>query len=912
MNNVQNINQNISLTNKAVKLEYNKIQKVSNFFRGDNSNNNKQPKKLSYDKKEIFYTSRIKENEYEPKLLLEKLPQAFHFKNSQNSNDSKATTQTKNSSIDQKNNYFKLSINNSNETSPDYKQYKNNKSTKKSEDKKKIDFFIEEEINIQNVLKNKTYNKNKITIKDIIPLKIVTKTNNDDFKYKQISSNTENNKGIFTCNNNININNNNNLKTDLSEYENLRPKKNNLIDLGYNYNSKQYNFQNTNFNKSIGEKFRSSDNFRQTTFNAGGKKIKNIYNEVLNTSESYRNKNIRKGSDSEVYPTKLNYIEKNMMKKKEHSGSYMNMVNYQDFSQLDPNYYSPNTTNNNNININTMTNKNLSTDAKTIKNEEMRLSAKPLLHPIIPNRNNSKEKEKMRVSRYIDNNIRHIKNCNKISKMSIITENIFNEMKFDVSINKKDIIKNINNNNNNKISIDNINEGITFKYNNGFKYYFNLKYGNIFFLKEVQYNLAKGISTSINSWNKIFSENKNYLKIISRLLNTPENHYTFIIEYPRDSENIYDIVNSIGINDPRLIYFTTSEIYKNILILKHKENEAIKDNKNIPFCLCDLFITAKEELKILPPVIRKIPMNSSKSIINNNKKDNNCNMCKCKKNIELLTKIFNIKNNNISFFSLGLCILQMITQNFLYKLKSYNILIKEKKNLNCCFVHSLLHIEDNNYNCNKKKDLLLKNFLSQYDNKLISFIHQCMKFEEIKNYPNSDFIDCYYSMEKKIDLSMKELLSIINFNDNNYISLNNFLKTFKLLFDEMKLEKNNFKSLLHENKVINVIKRSFNVGKKELKDRIYKIIDNEDNEKNYELSDKEDYAPNDIYANSGNCLFNDSCFSKIVDNNNNNIINNNKIRTIINDNNNDNKINNFDYNKNHIIFKNYNHSENNS
>jgi hypothetical protein len=255
----------------------------------------------------------------------------------------------------------------------------------------------------------------------------------------------------------------------------------------------------------------------------------------------------------------------------------------------------------------------------------------------------------------------------------------------------------------------------------------------------------------------------------------------------------------------------------------------------------------------------------------------------------------------------------MITQNFLYKLKSYNILIKDKKYLNCCFIHSLLHIEDNNDNYNAKKDLLLKNFLSQYDNKLISFIHQCMKFEEIKNYPNSDFIDCYYMMEKKIDLSMKELLSIINFNDNNYISLNNFLKNFKLLFDEMKLEKNNFKSLLHENKVINVIKRSFNVDKKELKDRIYKIIDNEDNEKNYELSDKDDYAQNDIYANSGNSFFNASCFSKIVDNNNNNnIINNNKIRTIINDYNNDNKMNNFDYNKNHIIFKNYNHSESNS
>ena len=59
----------------------------------------------------------------------------------------------------------------------------------------------------------------------------------------------------------------------------------------------------------------------------------------------------------------------------------------------------------------------------------MRLSVKPFLHPIIPNRKNSqnsKEKEKMRVSQYIDKNIQNI---NKMPKMSIKTENLFNEIK---------------------------------------------------------------------------------------------------------------------------------------------------------------------------------------------------------------------------------------------------------------------------------------------------------------------------------------------------------------------------------------------------------------------------------------------------------------------------------------------------
>ena len=115
----QNMNYNLTSINKAVKFEYNKIQKPPNYFRGENINNDKQPKKLSYDKTEKFYTSRIKENEIEPKLLLEKLPQAFHL-NNQNSNNSKTTTQTKKSPNEPKSNYNKLSLDYS-DVSSDYK-----------------------------------------------------------------------------------------------------------------------------------------------------------------------------------------------------------------------------------------------------------------------------------------------------------------------------------------------------------------------------------------------------------------------------------------------------------------------------------------------------------------------------------------------------------------------------------------------------------------------------------------------------------------------------------------------------------------------------------------------------------------------------------------------------------------------
>ena len=126
------------------------------------------------------------------------------------------------------------------------------------------------------------------------------------------------------------------------------------------------------------------------------------------------------------------------------------------------------------------------------------------------------------------------------------------------------------------------------------------------------------------------------------------------------------------------------------------------------------------------------------------------------------------------------------------------------------------------------------------------------------------------------------------------IILINFLNNFKLLFNNMKIEKNYFNVLIHENKVIDIIKRCFNIDKRELKIKIYKIIDNNKNE-------DEDFNQN--FANSGNCFFNASSMKKMENNNNN------KIKTINNEHNNM-KYN--KYNKNLVIFSNYNISENNT
>ena len=881
----KNLKYNLPSNNKAVRFEYNKIQKPPNFFRAENINNDKQPKKLSYDKTEKFYTSRIKDKEIEPKLLLEKLPQVFHL-NNQNSNDRKTTTQTKKSSNEPKSNYNKLSLDYS-DVSPDYKKEHDMnlyKPKKRSEERKKINnFFIEEEINIQKQLQIKRNHtqKNKGN-NDILPLKIVTKNNNDYLDIKKSSTNYNKNIFIYNFGNKIN---NNHLKTDLSEYEGLRP-KNNLIDLSYapknNFCLKNYTFNTTKkYNLKNSEK-----PIKEKKYNINNENITTAFNEALNMSDLYKN-NYRKSSDSDIYPKKIKYME-NGMKKDERSGSCMNMVNYQHFNQLDINYPPTETI----IENNTIANNKF---RKENINDKLRLSAKPLLHPIIPYRKISNDEEKVKPKFIENNNIKKIKTLGKMTKMSIITDNLFNKINLDMNINKKNIIQKFKNK---KKDIQNINEGITYKMKNGFKYYFNLRNINIYFLKEIQYNLAKGVSTSIKKWNEIYSEDINYLNIIGRKLNTPENHYTFIIEYPLGGESLYDIVNSIGLNEPKLIYYILFEIYKKILKLKEENNEAIKEYKNIPFCLCNLFLTINEELKIMPPIIRKIPVNATKT--NNNdksKKENNSyyNECECKKNIDILIQQINLPKKNISFFCLGLSILQIISNNFLFNLKSFNILIKQKNNFNCCLIHSLKYIEEKL--CDTEKDLLILNFLSRYDNKLFHFIHQCTRFKEIEKNPNSDFIDCYYMMEKRIDLSMKELYKIVHLNNNNYISLDNFLKNFKLLFNDMKVDKNNFKTLLNKNKVLNVIKRSFNIDENKLKNKIYNIIDN-----NEFIDDLLETNVYENFVNSGNCFFNDSL--KNIEKENK------KIRTIINDTSNtENKRNSFNFNKNNIIFKNYNSSE---
>ena len=904
---------NPNLKSKAIKINYNeanKMPKVPNFFRGDIvSNNNKQPKRSSYDKKEIFYTSRIKQSEIEPKLLLEKLPPAFNLKNQRNSNDSKKTANTKYSSNEQKSNsHKKLTLSNSNETSPeDLVRINYSKSRKKEEYKKINNYFIEEEMNIQKQLQIKK-NNNKINNKRVTSFKLITKNNNNNFQNNQGNNNNnlyEKNNYLYNNTNNTN-NNNSHLKTDFSEYDNIIP-KNNLHDIEINskYNNVRDYLTNSTFKKN------SEQKYKLNTININNLNNNYIYNnESLNTSDLPKKK-YRKTSDPETHHTELKEFKNidNENKKNIRCGSYMNMINCQNILQTDS-YYSPISTNANINTITNFTNNNFSMGGNTIKEiDDFKLSGNSILQNILPHKKNNNKMQKLKSSKYFNENIRSIKNITKIKKIPIITGGVFGNININLKLNSnghryhEHIDSDHENIKNTKKEIENINEGISFRFSNGYKYYFNLRSANIYFLKEVQYNLVKGISTAINAWNKLFHQNSNYLKIICRKINTPENHCSFIIEYPKGGESIYDIINSIGLHEQKYIYKIIAEIYKNILILKNvNNNDIIQQYQNIPFCLCNIFLTIDGDIKIMNPIMRKMPINSTKNNGNNNKskKDNSNNTCQCRKNFEKLKIIFNIHNN--SLFCLGFSILQLITQNLLFKLKSYNILLTQKNDQiinnnqkHCCLLHYLLSIEKNKvYNINNS-DLKLSNFLCLYDSNLLNFIHDCTKFNnDLSYFPNSDFIDNYEEIENNVNISIKELFKIISYiKENDYISENNFFKTFELLYKDMKINSINFKNLLHENKVINVLIRSFDIDKSEFKNKFRQIINIENN------LEYDEYDENKNFVNSGSCFYRSSLRKKL-ENTGNKILNELNLE-------NDNKIEN---NRGIIIFKNYNSNEN--
>ncbi len=365
----------------------------------------------------------------------------------------------------------------------------------------------------------------------------------------------------------------------------------------------------------------------------------------------------------------------------------------------------------------------------------------------------------------------------------------------------------------------NLNEGISYKILNGYKYHFNLINVDIYLLKEINNYYVNKLKEQIKLWKNKYNNESNdtiFIKIYDIKINIPENHSTIVMEYPTGGENLTNFVNSVGFRDENILLKIISKLYNNILFFQNKNYF-----NNIPFCLCDIFVDVYNQIKIIPPLIRKI------SYLYN--RYNQDEKCICKHYFDKIKKIFEINNNYISNFCLGLTILQLITQNLLFKMKSFDIFINNKKNKElkkCCLIHTLLTIEI--LFCDKKEDLLISNFLELYPKSLIQFLHECTDFKG-KNANQS-----YERLIQKKDnnntkINIKELLKIIELPKNDYCKLTEFLRNFEILYKNFIINSDTFKNFLKKKKIISCLSRTFNIKKEKLFEYFLHIIDNDKN-----------------------------------------------------------------------------------
>ena len=190
----------------------------------------------------------------------------------------------------------------------------------------------------------------------------------------------------------------------------------------------------------------------------------------------------------------------------------------------------------------------------------------------------------------------------------------------------------------------------------------------------MSYSCGKGLIPQIDLWNKKYTNDSLYLKIYDHEINFNQRQIIWIMQYPTGGESINDIINSVGFYDQNYLFDIVTKIYK--AIIKLKEDKDCEKYRNVPFCICDIFINVNEHIKMIPPLIRQIPIDS-----NLDKKHNNTNynsnkeisQCRCKNNLKQILKNFN--EGTYSFFCLGFAIMQTITQNLIFEMKSYKYII---------------------------------------------------------------------------------------------------------------------------------------------------------------------------------------------------------------------------------------------
>ena len=367
-----------------------------------------------------------------------------------------------------------------------------------------------------------------------------------------------------------------------------------------------------------------------------------------------------------------------------------------------------------------------------------------------------------------------------------------------------------------KKSPNNLNNGLFYKIcNNGYKYFFDLNNIDCYIFKEIEKE-NNNIINLIESWQKNYRKCNHYLKILGYKKFNGQKNYSVILEYPTGGENFYDIINAIGFYDVKLLLNISQAIYECLSKVKIDKN-----NKNIFFCICDIYININNHIKIIPPLIRNIDTNNK-----------SFSQCQCKLYLNKLKNIFNYNMDSMPLFCFGLCLLQLITQNLIFKLKSFNYILKSDKEKyilcfkKCCFIHTLLNIEDKL--CNKTGDLLLNNFIDLYPPCVTNFIHICTQFKSMDNLDaiyKHEFLNMY-DASNRIDIHFKEILKILNFDskfNTNQIKYEDFLNKFDIIYKKLDVNQYVFKKIFRY-KILNNIVRAFNLkDKKDMNKLLNKI-----------------------------------------------------------------------------------------
>lgn len=799
------------------------VIQIQNFFRVDHNSKNHQIKSNTKNNNgthqyEIYYSSRSKSKEREletsyvnkPKIILNNLPPEFNINTNNNKNYLNNINEEK----------VVITNNNIN------KNYYNNNNNKE----KVINNFLlgtKTETKIRALSNNKTSSLTNIHINNN---KLSCTTN-------ELSQNINNNKNIV---NKIDKKNNlNHFKTEGSEFETTKENTNanintntknvgftnNFTSTGFKpinicniknagktvlkYDKNDYNNTNLSEIEEILTKKKDKIQKRKTNnkqkgnkgnlINISGidKKMKNV-NKNGNGIKPIKINNYNNNYQRKVIPPIMNKNDKiifdgESMFSKKTQISNLNNINY---SKIQKN------TSNSNLNLLEQPGKtftNFKNDIKfNFEGERKSLPVKSI------NNNLSKKKD----------------NSKNISRPSSEDNNKNNYESININNNDKEKIKKIINE---LITIrkipNNLNEGILYKISNGYKYYFDLTNINCYLLKEIS-------DTSINlieEWKKNYRKCSNYLKIIGYKKYDSQPYYTVVLEHPTGGENFNDIINLIGFYDVKLLLNISQIIYECLSVIKNDIN-----NMNIIFCLCDIFLNINNHIKIIPPFIRNIHINTSI----------NKDICQCKKSINKIIKIFNYDKNSISLICLGVSLIQLITQNLLFKMNSYNY-IMNNDNLNniikykkCCLIHTILEIESNLFN--NKSDLLLSHFIKLYPECVSDFIHICTLFNYDNNYNliyKHDFLNMY-DASNNIEIYIKELFNIINF-DSNYnhyvISYEKFLEKFESLYKKLEINPYVFNKVLRTKKISNNFSRIFNLNKNNENEKFLEIIMNKHN-----------------------------------------------------------------------------------